>query len=218
MVTADQIRRRGYKSLLQVLQDLPDYKVEKRSDPEWYTDFTVRGINGQDTFVILLDGMKITPSSNERIPIMENYPVHMAKQIEVVYGPASALYGADAVSGVINIISKDFKVQSALGAESTRATDGDHMRLANFHGSYEFKPGIRLTVGGQWFYDPLPELDKTWGEFNGFADQRVFKQLGDRGDRVRLAKFAFIMVVTAHASPSACTRFGPALSCHGPRQ
>lgn len=172
VVTADQIRRRGYKSLLQVLQDLPDYKVEKRSDPEWYNDFTVRGVNGQDTFVILLDGMKISPSANERIPIMENYPVHLAKQIEVVYGPASALYGADAVSGVINIISKEAKAGSGFAAESEMGTDGDHMRLANFHGSYEFQPGVRLTVGGQWFYDPLPELDKTWSDYHHFSEQR----------------------------------------------
>ncbi len=36
-----------------------------------------------------------------------NYPVHNARQVEIVYGPASALYGADAFSAVINIISKD---------------------------------------------------------------------------------------------------------------
>ena len=173
VITADQIRRRGYRSLRQVLQDLPDYKVEKRTDPEWYTDYTVRGVNGQDTFVILLDGMKINPSSNERIPVMENYPVHMAKQIEVIYGPASALYGADAVSGVINIISKEIKSGSAFFAESTLGTDGDGMRLANFHGGYDFGHNVKLTVSGQWFYDPLPELDKTWPEYKGFASQRA---------------------------------------------
>ncbi len=37
---------------------------------------------------------------------MENYPVHLAKQIEIVYGPASAVYGADALSGVINIVTR----------------------------------------------------------------------------------------------------------------
>jgi hypothetical protein len=39
--------------------------------------------------------------TNEPLPIGAHYPVHTTRQIEVVYGPASALYGADAFSAVI---------------------------------------------------------------------------------------------------------------------
>jgi outer membrane receptor protein involved in Fe transport len=46
--------------------------------------------------------------------MMANYPVHNARQVEIVYGPASALYGADAFSAVVNIISKDVTEGSPL--------------------------------------------------------------------------------------------------------
>lgn len=169
VVTAEQIRRRGYRSLLQVLQDLPDFKVEYRADVEWFADFTVRGVPGHDKFVILLNGMKISAPTNEQIPILENYPVHMAKQIEVVYGPASALYGADAVSGVINIITKD----PEKGGEATLALDKDRSRLGNFLWGQTFAGNVQLTLSGQWYQDPQPELDKTWDDFQGFSPQRT---------------------------------------------
>ena len=169
VITAEQIRRRGYRSLLQVLQDLPDFKVEYRADVEWFADFTVRGVPGHDKFVILLNGMKISAPTNEQTPILENYPVHLAKQIEVVYGPASALYGADAVSGVINIITKD----PEKGGEATLALDKDSSRLGNFLWGQTFAGDVQVTIGGQWYQDPQPDLDKTWDDFKGFSPQRT---------------------------------------------
>lgn len=107
VVTEEQIRMRGYRSLLDVIQDMPDFKVDNNTSGKSRNRFTVRGVEGeQQKFVIMLDGMRISAPTNENIPIMENYPVNLAKQIEIIYGPASALYGADAICGIINIISK----------------------------------------------------------------------------------------------------------------
>ena len=106
VITAEQIRLRNYQSLKDVLMDLPDFKVDDMNDVNAYNTIITRGIVGQEKFVILLDGVRISSPTNESMPIAENYPVHFAKQIEVVYGSASALYGADALAGVINIITK----------------------------------------------------------------------------------------------------------------
>lgn len=168
VVTQEQIRRRGYRSLMQLLQDLPDVKVDVRSDVEWYADFAVRGIPGHDKFMVLLDGVRISPPTNEQIPLLENYPVHLAKQVEVVYGPASALYGADAVSGVINIISRF----PGNGGEASLATDADGLRFGNLVWGRELGEGMKLSLSGQWMLDPQPELEKTWSDFQGFAPQK----------------------------------------------
>src|SRR5439155_10241885 len=106
VITEEQIKVRGYQSLLDVMYDLPDVKVDDKIYSGIRNTFTVRGTQGQEKFVIMLDGNRISSPSGEAMPVMENYPVNLAEQIEIVYGPASALYGADAVSGVINIISK----------------------------------------------------------------------------------------------------------------
>ncbi|WP_165760260.1 TonB-dependent receptor plug domain-containing protein, partial [Niastella populi] len=75
---------------------LPDIKVNDKSDPETSASFIIRGIRRQDRFVILMDGIRISSPTNEALPLLENFPIYLAKQIEVVYGPGSALYGADA--------------------------------------------------------------------------------------------------------------------------
>ena len=110
VISAKQILVRGYLNLADVLNDLPDVKINDKSDPQYYNSPNIRGIDRQDRFVILMDGIKISSPTNDPVPILENFPIYLAKQIEVVFGPGSALYGADAMSGVINIITdKDSK-------------------------------------------------------------------------------------------------------------
>jgi Outer membrane receptor for ferrienterochelin and colicins len=53
IVTAEQIRLRAYQSLLDVLLDQPDFKIETNNDPRWQHDVQVRGVFGMDKFIIL---------------------------------------------------------------------------------------------------------------------------------------------------------------------
>lgn len=168
VVTREQIRRRNYRSLLDLLKDLPDFKVDQRADPEWYHDWSVRGVNGHDKFVLLMDGVKISPPTNELLPIMENYPIHFAKQVEIVYGPASALYGADAVSGVVNIITR-----APDGRGEAAGTLGDNgLRMGQFLYGVNVGNVGKLRFGGQWFYDDQPDLSKDYPDYQNFQAQR----------------------------------------------
>lgn len=169
VVSEEQIRRRGYHSLQDLLKDLPDYQVDNRADVEWYSDVTVRGVPGHDKFVILLDGFKISSPANEMVPLLENYPLHFAKQVEVVLGPASALYGADAVSGVINIITQDR--ERGVDAEIRGGQDGS--QLGNFFVTQPLAAGLKLALGGQWSKDDQPDLSKDYPEYGNFNPQRT---------------------------------------------
>ncbi|MCS6990010.1 MAG: TonB-dependent receptor [Chloroherpetonaceae bacterium] len=156
IVTAEQIRLRAYQSLLDVLLDQPDFKIETHNDPRWQHDVQVRGVFGMDKFIILLDGVRISSPTNDILPVMENYPVHQAKQIEIVYGPASAVYGADALSGVINIVTR-----KAEGDFYTGLVQGGMFNtyLGNFAAGKRFGDKISFTASGQYFYDQQPLLD-----------------------------------------------------------
>ena len=57
--------------------------------------------------LVLQDGVRIGAPAGELVPVSINFPLYMARQVEVMLTPGSALYGADAVSGVINIITRD---------------------------------------------------------------------------------------------------------------
>jgi outer membrane receptor protein involved in Fe transport len=166
-VTAEQIRSRAYRSLGEVMRDLPEFKVDNGFSAENYNAVTVRGVMGQYKFVILMDGARIGAATNEILPILENFPVHFAKQIEVVYGPASALYGADAFTGIINIVT--FKGTDAELHRNYRASYGkdDQTDVALFW-SGALGSDVHFSVGAQNFSDDMPDMPSYYSsEYQG---------------------------------------------------
>jgi outer membrane receptor for ferrienterochelin and colicin len=161
VVTEEQIRIRGYRSLLDVLMDVPDIKVDDKVYSISRNRITIRGVEGQEKFIIMLDGMRISSPTNETLPIMENYPVNLAKQIEIIYGPASALYGADALTGIINIISKKAEYVSSR-SEASYLMGDNGLYSGSIFTSRKLNKDLVLTLSGQYFYDKGVDYSKTY--------------------------------------------------------
>ncbi|MES1198054.1 MAG: TonB-dependent receptor plug domain-containing protein, partial [Chitinophagaceae bacterium] len=161
VITKEQIRERGYQSLLDVMYDLQDVKVDDKMYSGIRNSFTIRGTQGSEKFVILLDGINISSPSGEAMPIMQNYPVNLAEQIEILYGPASALYGANAASAIINIITKKtFRKDMMIDVSST-AGDNGYTNNTLFI-SKKLAENISLIVSGQYYYDRNPDYSKLY--------------------------------------------------------
>ena len=169
VISREQIRSRGYQSLLDLLYDVPDMKVDDKVRSHVDNNFVLRGTPGQEKFVILLDGVRISSPTNETMPIIENYPVYLAEQVEIVIGPASALYGADAASGVINIITRK--------APSHKNTIVEASSVAGMYGytnntlfaAQKLNNETNLVIGGQYCYNQeanYPKLYKDDPLFN----------------------------------------------------
>ena len=75
VITDDQISLRGYRYLDEVLSDIPGFYVQNASDAVTYNRITVRGIKGNNKFVILQNGIRISAPTAEDIPIAENFPL-----------------------------------------------------------------------------------------------------------------------------------------------
>src|SRR6185369_15768835 len=165
VVTAAQIQRRGYRSLSDVLKDLPDFKVDLAGNWDFPAEVTVEGVRGAARVILLLDGIRVSPPTNEPLPIVANYPVHTARQIEVMYGPASALYGADAFSAVINIITKVPSTDTAAVSTSVGAfglIDQTASVMTPLAG------GGSLIVAAQFQHDGQPDLSRYYpDDFQG---------------------------------------------------
>lgn len=122
LITHEQIVVNGYTNLEEVLDDIPELEIQKRSSAEYGNYFTLRGIYGTEKFIIMMDGVRINSPTGTPLPISNNYPITNAKQIEIILGPASALYGVDAFTGIINIITyqgsevKGLQVMSSYGS------------------------------------------------------------------------------------------------------
>jgi outer membrane cobalamin receptor len=199
VVTAAQIERRGYRSLLDLLKDLADFKVDLAGDPDFPEQLTVQGIPGASLVVLLLDGIRVSSPTNEPLPIMANYPVHNARQVEIVYGPASALYGADAFSAVINVISKDVDESPGLTVSSSVGQFG----LYNQTASYGVRLGASATLmlSGQFFYDRQPDLSRFYPDFGDLQELRtgVFNTIFGPMTSSRPVSAAYDIPLSAHS-------------------
>jgi len=93
---------------------------------------TIRGQRGQ-RILLLQDGIRLNNTRRQRnfgeLPALVD--VSQVEQVEVVRGPASVLYGSDAIGGVINVITRGPAQEGLTGTASLRgATIGDQQRLA----------------------------------------------------------------------------------------
>ena len=104
--TAETIDKRGYSTLIELLKDLPQFQVQRNSDVRRLNLVSVRGIPNNERLVILYDGVRVTPPTGDLLAIAGQFSLKNAARVEVVLGPMSSLYGADAFSGVINVVSR----------------------------------------------------------------------------------------------------------------
>jgi len=98
------------------------------------TSVFTRGTNGRHT-LLLVDGMRVG-SLYTAVPAWETIPLEAIERIEVLKGPASALYGADAAGGVVQVFTR-------------RGRDGAHPQVALTAGSFGHRRGSASVQGGQ---------------------------------------------------------------------
>lgn len=105
VITADQIKDRGYFTLEEALSDLPGFQFRNILGFNSYV--FLRGAPSQNNLILLMvDGVQINELNSGGFYAGGQFIMSDIDQIEVVYGPASALYGTNAVSGIVNIITK----------------------------------------------------------------------------------------------------------------
>lgn len=106
VITREEILYNGYTTLVDVLKQLPGVRISQPGSGELGEIFSMRGYNGNIYTKIMVNGLPVKPSVTIGMPIEAQLPIRQAERIEIIFGPSSAVYGADAAAGVINIITK----------------------------------------------------------------------------------------------------------------
>lgn len=108
VITAQDIEASGARDLDEVLETVPGLHVS-RSVRLYAPIYTIRGIYtlNNPEVLMLINGIPLTAlRSGDRGLAWASMPLNMISRIEIIRGPGSAIYGADALAGVINIITK----------------------------------------------------------------------------------------------------------------
>lgn len=152
VVTSEDIEYAGYIGLQELLLDIPEIEIQERFTSEEYNTISARGIQGNEKLLILVDGVRYNSMMNTKIAILENFNIRHVDRVEVVLGPASAVYGADAYMGVINIITKKgadakgFKLTGSYGLYNT-TSNAFQFGLGNDKLSFSMSGGVYHSDG-----------------------------------------------------------------------
>lgn len=108
LITEDDIKLRGYQDLESVFYDLPGFDVSRDFGITFSTLYQrgYRSATMTERTLFLIDGVDSNELWTNSAFITKQLPITRVKRVEVIYGPASTIYGANAFVGVVNIVTK----------------------------------------------------------------------------------------------------------------
>ena len=109
IIQEEEIKGRGYNDLIELLKDLPGFDIMGFYSAT-YSNIYQRGYRSTNTerTLLLIDGVEENDLYFNIPYLSRQYPISNIRRVEVIYGPASTLYGPNAFVGVINVVTKSY--------------------------------------------------------------------------------------------------------------
>lgn len=192
VVTAEDIQRYGYRTLADVLRSVRGFYVNYDRN---YNYVGVRGFappgDYNSRLLLLLDGHRLNDNVYDEALIGTELPVALdaVDRIEIVRGPSSSLYGADAFFGVVNIITRS-RDSLAHGKVSTEIGS-----FGSYRGSFTFADDlsrqVKMLLSGS-VYESQGPASLYFPEFNSPATNHgITRNTDDDSSKNLLAKLIF---------------------------
>jgi len=138
VITHEDIRRSGMTTVADLLRLVPGLDVAQINASNWAIGS--RGFNGRfaDTLLVLIDGRSLySPDFAGVFWQVQQLMLEDIERIEVIRGPGAAIWGVNAVTGVINIVTKKAKTPRAGLLPEVEARRNGDLRASNTEGRME---------------------------------------------------------------------------------
>ena len=131
VISARQIQLSGAQTIGGLLQQYAGLDVASNGGPGQPTSLFLRGTNSNQTLV-MINGVKLNPADGSGAALAN---IHLSdiERIEIVKGPRAALYGSDAIGGVINIITRQASEGTHYGAHAGAGRYGTYDSGGHFN-------------------------------------------------------------------------------------
>ena len=150
VITQDEIRRSGATSIAEALRLADNLEVAQKNSHDWA--ISARGFNTAlgNKLLVMIDGRTVyTPLYSGVYWDLQDYLLEDIDRIEVISGPGGTLWGANAVNGVINIITKSAADTKGAYAEAAGGNQLEEFGGARYGGT--LAPNVDFRVYGKYF-------------------------------------------------------------------
>ena len=113
IVTAEDIKKLGVTNVADALQQVAGIDVRRQGVNGMQADLYIRG-GGFDQTLLLIDGIKVDDPQTGHHTMNLALPIEVIKRIEVIKGPAARVFGQNAFTGAVNIVTKDVEENSLI--------------------------------------------------------------------------------------------------------
>ena len=144
IIERDEIEASQAKSVVDILRFLPGVDISQSGGRGQQASIYIRGTNSAHTLV-LLDGVKINAATDGAAQVA-HIPAAVVERVEYVRGARAALYGADAIGGVINIITTPDEQRSKAQLEAGVGGDGYDQASLRSYAQFNENTSTQLTV------------------------------------------------------------------------
>jgi iron complex outermembrane recepter protein len=174
VITSEDIRRSGATTLPEALRLADNLEVAQINAHDWAISARGFDTNLADKLLVLIDGRAVyTPLYGGVLWSVQDYPLADIDRIEVISGPGGTLWGANAVNGVINIITKSAQDTQGLYVSSAAGNELQQQSVLRYGG--ELAPEVYWRV---------------YGKYTDYGDD-VTSTRADAGDAWHMARTGF---------------------------
>jgi iron complex outermembrane receptor protein len=188
VLSSDEIIKSGAKTVDDLLNKLPSVTLQginkqQNNGGNGLAFVDLRNL-GVGRTLVLVNGKRFINSATGAGVDLNNIPVPMIERVEVLLDGASAVYGSDAIAGVINIILKDnFEgMQFDLGGGITSRGDGAEIEVAMTGGAGSEKGNFTANIT-YYHRDKIWQKDRAWAHYPAQLD--VWSGMGQKPYRVQ---------------------------------
>ena len=175
IVTADEIKKYGDRTLADVLRSVPGFNVSYDRD---YAFLGTRGLSlgdFNDRVLLLVDGHRVNNNYNDGAAIGTDFilDIDLIDHIEVIRGPGSVLYGNNAFFGVINVVTRKGQQLNGVEASAEYGEFDTYKTRATF--GKLFTNGVQVLLSGT-YYDSGGQGRLFYKEFDSPAQNGGWAQ------------------------------------------
>jgi len=169
VITSDDIKMMGANSIYEVIETVTGIHIYPSNLDRMKPNFSIRGIHTPENpqTLVLVNGEKTTYEYSGSRWQQFNVGIDLIDRIEVIRGPGSAVYGADAFSGVINIITKGVNSVSNIEIGVKIGSFNTTSSWMNYVNSDD---ALKYSVNAQW--------TKTKGDSNRIVQTDAMHSFG----------------------------------------